>query len=337
LSVTEPLRDLFGSPGGAGPQAELYRALFEHTPEIRWVADPCRAAPLAANAAALRFYGYDRDAFLRLTAADLCHPDDRPRFLAGALAADGPPATAGVCRHRRRGGEPVEVVWRSHDVTVAGRTVRVIAVSELSCGTAAVAPTAADPTPAGVPALNELLDLLSVIALRSEMALAAGEARPLALPHILEIRRAVERAALWGRHLLGPAPPARLPAAGPTGSTVLLAEDNATVRALLARALRGEGYQVLEADDGPTALQLAEQHTGPIDLLLADLVMPGLPGEELADRLRAGRPGLRLCFISSAPAASERARALLRAGHPFLQKPFPIRQLLDTITGLLRS
>jgi CheY-like chemotaxis protein len=88
---------------------------------------------------------------------------------------------------------------------------------------------------------------------------------------------------------------------GPSGGsalagfeTVLLVEDEEVVRSLARRALVESGYTVLEASGGAEAVELAAEHPGPVDLLLTDVVMPGMSGRELADRLRALRPEMRV-------------------------------------------
>ena len=80
--------------------------------------------------------------------------------------------------------------------------------------------------------------------------------------------------------------------------TVLLVEDEEVVRNLARRILRDGGYRVIEAGSGEEALHLAGEHAGRIDLLLTDVVMPGMNGRELADRLVEIRPGTRVVFMS---------------------------------------
>lgn len=80
--------------------------------------------------------------------------------------------------------------------------------------------------------------------------------------------------------------------------TVLLVEDDDSVRALVHRILRGLGYRVLEAIDGDDALHLAAQFSGPIHLVITDLVMPRLRGDELARRLGSLRPDIKVLFVS---------------------------------------
>lgn len=93
--------------------------------------------------------------------------------------------------------------------------------------------------------------------------------------------------------------PARAAAGEPAGrGVVLLVEDEELVRTLASRLLARDGYEVLEAADGTAALALAAAHGGDLDLLLCDVVMPGMGGLELAERLAAVRPGLPVLFMS---------------------------------------
>ena len=80
--------------------------------------------------------------------------------------------------------------------------------------------------------------------------------------------------------------------------TVLVAEDEEGVRQLAVETLMRSGYEVLSAEDGEAALRVAASHDGPIHLLVSDVVMPGLKGPDLAERLRALRPGLRVLLMS---------------------------------------
>jgi CheY-like chemotaxis protein len=85
--------------------------------------------------------------------------------------------------------------------------------------------------------------------------------------------------------------------------TILVVDDEAQVRALPRDILLGAGYQVLEAEDGEQALRVVEQHLGGIHVLLTDIMMPGINGEELADRLA---PSTRIPRPSSCPVAPPR-------------------------------
>jgi PAS domain S-box-containing protein len=118
--------------------------------------------------------------------------------------------------------------------------------------------------------------------------------------------------------------------------TILLVEDEAAVRALLGRALRGSGYTVLEAASGADALRLAEQHAGPIHLLVTDVVMPAMNGRQVAERLAELRPGVRALFVSGYTDDAVVRHGLGGEGPAFLQKPFTpdalarkVRELLD--------
>jgi two-component system, cell cycle sensor histidine kinase and response regulator CckA len=137
------------------------------------------------------------------------------------------------------------------------------------------------------------------------------------------------------------APPLAVPKsdAGPAPSgteTVLLVEDEAPVRAVALRALRALGYRVLEAADGDEALAVAKAYTAPIDLLVADVVMPRLGGIELARRLRAKRPRIRVLHVSGYIEPALREGPAVVPGAAFLYKPFlpealarKVRELLD--------
>jgi len=115
--------------------------------------------------------------------------------------------------------------------------------------------------------------------------------------------------------------------------TVLLAEDEPGVRSPVRRILAAHGYRVLEAEDGPTALEVAERHDGAIDLLLTDVVMPGMSGNELAERMRSVRGNIRVVFMSAYSVEAVETHGVLTPGAAFLQKPFTIPEL----TGLLRA
>ena len=80
--------------------------------------------------------------------------------------------------------------------------------------------------------------------------------------------------------------------------TILLVEDEAIVRELTVQILESDGYQVLEAMNGTEALRIAGEHGAPIDLLLTDVMMPGMNGKELANKLRLHHPDMRVLFMS---------------------------------------
>jgi two-component system, cell cycle sensor histidine kinase and response regulator CckA len=118
--------------------------------------------------------------------------------------------------------------------------------------------------------------------------------------------------------------------------TVLLVEDEPQVRALTVRALRGSGYAVLEASDGEEALRVAAGvGSGPLDVLVTDVVMPRMGGEELAERIRALRPGVKVLFISGYTEHGVPMQGGPAAGAAFLQKPFTPTALAREIRQLI--
>jgi two-component system, cell cycle sensor histidine kinase and response regulator CckA len=112
--------------------------------------------------------------------------------------------------------------------------------------------------------------------------------------------------------------------------TVLFAEDEDMLRRLVARLLREYGYTVIDAASGTDALRAAAAHEGPIDLLLTDIMMPGLNGPDLATRVRMNRPEVRVLYISGFLNEAE-----LDPGSNFLGKPFTPSDLLDKIRSVL--
>ncbi len=117
--------------------------------------------------------------------------------------------------------------------------------------------------------------------------------------------------------------------------TVLVVEDARDVRRLIVRTLRAGGYRVLEASAGDEALRLSEGFAEPIDLLVTDIVMPGMRGGELGDRLRAGRPRLRTLYVSGYTPDTQTDFSRLSAGSAFLPKPFVGDELARTVRALL--
>jgi PAS domain S-box-containing protein len=128
------------------------------------------------------------------------------------------------------------------------------------------------------------------------------------------------------------------PAAPPSArgsETVLLVEDDRSVRALARQVLRRRGYRVVEAENGRHALEVATAHPGPVDLLLSDVVMPELGGPQLAERLCAARPGLRVLFTSGYTDDAIGHSGALRRGVPLLEKPFTPAELASRVREVL--
>jgi len=125
-------------------------------------------------------------------------------------------------------------------------------------------------------------------------------------------------------------------ARAPRGTeTVLLVEDAAAVRAVTKQVLERQGYVVLEAPDGEAALRLAQQHRGPIHLLLTDVVMPRVSGRELAERLTQVRPDMRVLYASGYTDDSVVRHGILELGTAYLQKPFSPESLARKVRDVL--
>jgi PAS domain S-box-containing protein len=127
-----------------------------------------------------------------------------------------------------------------------------------------------------------------------------------------------------------------VPEVGLGGSeTILLAEDEASVRRVSVAALERAGYTVLAAADGPTAAALAESFPGAIDLLVTDVIMPGMHGRELAERVQRTRPRTRTLFASGYTDDAVLLRGIRVDEVSFLQKPYTADQLLRRVREVL--
>jgi CheY-like chemotaxis protein len=133
-----------------------------------------------------------------------------------------------------------------------------------------------------------------------------------------------------------PAPKPTPPTSLRGSETVLLAEDEEAVRNLTRRVLAAHGYTVLVAADGQEALRLAARHTGPIHLLLTDVVMPNMSGRQLAERVVSARRETKVLYLSGYTDDAIVHHGVLKPGIAFLQKPFTpqglarkLREVLD--------
>lgn len=115
------------------------------------------------------------------------------------------------------------------------------------------------------------------------------------------------------------------------GVMVLLAEDEPMLRQIVGRVLHEAGYDLMMAEDGCRALQLAKEHTGRIDILLSDIQMPGLTGVDLAVELLRSRPDLKIVLMSGCISTV----SVLKREWRFLQKPFGANKLLDEVRTAL--
>ncbi len=117
--------------------------------------------------------------------------------------------------------------------------------------------------------------------------------------------------------------------------TILVVEDEESLRALIARMLRAEGYVSLEARDGREALKVLEQQDDPVDLVLIDMVMPVMDGGRLAAELQRRAPGQRILCMSAYAPAELADLGLQSPDAPFLRKPFMPDQLYRHVREVL--
>jgi CheY-like chemotaxis protein len=124
--------------------------------------------------------------------------------------------------------------------------------------------------------------------------------------------------------------------AAPRGiGTILVAEDEASVRTLICRTLRENGYEVLEAENGLEALRVWEQYPGTVDLLLTDVIMPQVGGGELARRMTERVAGLRVLYVSGHADDARVQQGVAGSGAHFLAKPFLPDELLCRVAEVL--
>jgi len=122
----------------------------------------------------------------------------------------------------------------------------------------------------------------------------------------------------------------------PRGSeTVLLVEDEASLRELLREALEANGYSVLVARDGAEALQIAEAHAGPIQIMVTDVIMPGVTGSKIAELVAETRPEVKVLYISGYSEESVLRHGLIGPGRAFLSKPFGPEVLIRRVREAL--
>ncbi|KUL28806.1 hybrid sensor histidine kinase/response regulator [Actinoplanes awajinensis] len=126
-------------------------------------------------------------------------------------------------------------------------------------------------------------------------------------------------------------PPDTVAAAGGGTETILIAEDDDGIREALTRTLSGAGYTTLTAVSGPQALALADQHTAGIDLLVSDIVMPGMLGDELAAALQQRRPAIKVLLVSGYAGDLMSHYGVLKPGVTVLPKPFTSDELLTAV------
>jgi CheY-like chemotaxis protein len=117
----------------------------------------------------------------------------------------------------------------------------------------------------------------------------------------------------------------------------LIAEDEASLRKLTSNTLKKLGYTVLEAPDAAEAIRLAGLLASKIDLLLTDVVMPGMSGRELAQRLATSRPDTKVLYMTGYTDGAIAEHGVLEAGISILRKPFTQAQLTRSLDGIFEA
>jgi len=117
--------------------------------------------------------------------------------------------------------------------------------------------------------------------------------------------------------------------------TILLVDDESSVRTIVVKILRRANYNVLEAESGEAALRISQSHPEKIHLLISDMYMPGLRGPEVAKALAPTRPGLRVLFMSGY--ADQDSRSGVPVGANFLNKPFSGKELAAAVEAALKG
>ena len=120
--------------------------------------------------------------------------------------------------------------------------------------------------------------------------------------------------------------------------TILVVDDEPEVLGMTSSILRAEGYTIVATGDPREALRIARSRQEPLDLLLTDVVMPGMNGRELAGRLRVFRPGIKVLFMSAYSAETvENYGIRLAPGESFVVKPFAVADLASKVRGVLNG
>ena len=121
----------------------------------------------------------------------------------------------------------------------------------------------------------------------------------------------------------------------PNGETILIVEDDVAIRANVRDCVQHLGYTALEASSGAAALRLCEQLHGNVDLVMTDLVMPGMSGLELAQQLTQRFPAVASLFTSGYSEDGVARRGLLRDATVFLEKPYTVADLAHAVQRAL--
>ena len=125
--------------------------------------------------------------------------------------------------------------------------------------------------------------------------------------------------------------------ASPGRETILLVDDDESVRVVVRESLEQQGYTVLEARFNSEALLIARRHDGPIHLTVVDVMMPGINGRELAYMLTSSRPNMKVLYISGYPLEIVRQKLRVADMANFFPKSFPIEALVSKVRELLKA
>jgi PAS domain S-box-containing protein len=129
--------------------------------------------------------------------------------------------------------------------------------------------------------------------------------------------------------------PLRVERQASSAPTVLIVEDEEAVRSVLIRMLSRQGFRVLEAADGESAIRISEKHQGPIDLLLCDVMLPGIRGAEVAHSILLNRPEARVLMASGYVDPFELERLGVEGNPPLLHKPFTMDELVQVVARIM--
>jgi two-component system cell cycle sensor histidine kinase/response regulator CckA len=116
--------------------------------------------------------------------------------------------------------------------------------------------------------------------------------------------------------------------------TILLVDDEESVRAVVTKILIRHGHTVLEAEHGADAIRISDAHEGAIDLLITDMYMPGLRGPEIIEKLAETRPAMKVLFMSGY-ADEDMARSGVDPSVALLRKPFTVQELSEAVNKAL--
>jgi CheY-like chemotaxis protein len=129
--------------------------------------------------------------------------------------------------------------------------------------------------------------------------------------------------------------PAPVPA--PASETVLVLEDEEALREVVVDQLQYAGYAVVSGPTPEAAIEAAARHEGTIDLVITDVVMPGLSGRQAIDRVRALYPSIRVIYMSGYTSAAAGVNGAIESGQAFLQKPFSLQDLMRRVREVLHA